>query len=373
MADESNYPSLAGSNLPSADNAQGQAVVARAAAEVQGQMVIAKRFPRDQRQARDRIIQACQRTRLAEQAAYQYPRGGQKITGASIRLAEVMLQNWGNMIAGIVDLGHHYDSGEPFAEAEAYCLDLETNVRNSTTFRVSLVRHTRQGTTILTDPRDIYEQIANQGARRKRAMILATIPGDIEEEALEQCQTTVEATIDVTPEGIKSMLAHFASEYGVTKEQIETRYGRRADSLEAAELIAMRNIAKSLRDGFSAPGDWFPAEKQAREAEPKKPEPADQGERLAAKLEDQTAAPGERRDAPASGGTTQGGRPTPDMDTARLEAFATLKRDIAQMRSAETEDVLSIGNLIAAGDDLTDEQRAVLHDALHERVKELKV
>ena len=142
-----------------------------------------------------------------------------------------------------------------------------------------------------------------------------------------------------------------------------------------ARGFAMRDAFADALRGLRLRDEWEdvppPQEKEVRVEQPEQRHQS-QGERLAAKLEDQTAAPGERRDAPASGGTTQGGRPTPDMDTARLEAFATLKRDIAQMQSAETQDVLSIGNLIAAADDLTDEQRAILHDALHERVKELK-
>ena len=117
-----------------------------------------------------------------------------------------------------------------------------------------------------------------------------------------------------------------------------------------------------------------PQEKEVRVEQPEQRHQS-QGERLAAKLEDQTAAPGERRDAPASGGTTQGGRPTPPEETAQAlvesNAYLGLRDKIQVMPSADTEDVLAIGNEIAAAD-LTDEQRSTLHDMLHERVKELK-
>jgi hypothetical protein len=63
----------------------------RAAQEVQAAMVVAKRFPRNEDQALQKILAACGRAGLAEAAIYEYPRGkddeGKKnyVTGPSIR------------------------------------------------------------------------------------------------------------------------------------------------------------------------------------------------------------------------------------------------------------------------------------------------
>jgi hypothetical protein len=57
----------------------------RAIAETQAAMIIAKRFPRNQIEAMDRILQAFTRPTLAEHALYSYSRGGSDITGPSIR------------------------------------------------------------------------------------------------------------------------------------------------------------------------------------------------------------------------------------------------------------------------------------------------
>ena len=73
----------------------------RAMQEVQAAMIVAKKFPRDQHAAFGKIMIACERSVLAEAASYSYPRGGKMITGPTIRLAEVMAQNWGNMEFGI--------------------------------------------------------------------------------------------------------------------------------------------------------------------------------------------------------------------------------------------------------------------------------
>ena len=78
----------------------------KAAQEVQAAMVVAKRFPRDVVTAERRIIDACKRPGLAQSSMYTYPRGGTQITGPSIRLAEAMAQNWGNVDFGIIELVH---------------------------------------------------------------------------------------------------------------------------------------------------------------------------------------------------------------------------------------------------------------------------
>jgi hypothetical protein len=224
----------------------------RAIQEVQAAMVIAKRFPRDPKEALDRILNTCTRPTLAEQALYSYSRGGTDISGPSIRLAEAVAQQWGNMQFGVRELEQR--DGE--STVEAFAWDLETNTRQVKVFQVAHERHTRNGSKKLTDPRDIYEMVANQGARRLRACILGVIPGDIIDEAVKQCDATLSATAENGPEAQKKIVEHFAK-YGVTKEQIEKRIQRRMDAITPAQVVMLKKIASSLKDGMSNPGDWF--------------------------------------------------------------------------------------------------------------------
>lgn len=243
-------------NAPVATRPQSQALVEvenqRAMAEVQGAIVLAKKFPRNQIEALDRILVACQRPGLAEQALYTYSRGGTEITGPSIRLAEAVAQNWGNVQFGIKELEQR--NGE--STVEAFCWDMETNVRQVKTFQVKHERYTKKGSYRLEDPRDIYELAANQGARRLRACILGIIPGDVIEGAVAQCESTLKAKADTSPEALKKLVDTF-SNYGITKEQIEKRIQRRIDTITAAQLIQLRKIYNSLKDGMSGPADWF--------------------------------------------------------------------------------------------------------------------
>lgn len=238
-----------------ASNAVAETEQQRAIAETQAAMIIAKRFPRDQIAAMDRILQSCARPTLAEQALYSYSRGGTEITGPSIRLAEALAQAWGNIQFGIRELEQR--NGE--SSVEAFSWDIETNTRQTKTFQVAHKRYTKKGSYALEDPRDIYEMVANQGARRLRACILGTIPGDVIEAAVEQCEKTLKAKVEVTPELIKTLVDKFA-EYKISKEQIEKRIQRRLESIAPAQVVQLRKIYNSLKDGMSSPSEWFDME-----------------------------------------------------------------------------------------------------------------
>lgn len=235
----------------------------RAVAEVQAAMMIARMNPRDPIAAMDRILNACSRPTLADSAVYTYSRGGSDVTGPSIRLAEAMAQSWGNMQFGIRELEQR--NGE--STVQAFAWDVETNTRREVTFQVPHIRHTRSGARRLEDPRDIYEMVANQGSRRLRACILAIIPGDVTEAAVKQCEVTMHTSADTSPDTIAKMVQAFA-QYGVTREHIEARIQRRLDAIQPAQVVGLKKIFASLRDGMSAPADWFPVGEPLAAASP---------------------------------------------------------------------------------------------------------
>ncbi|NBW12250.1 MAG: hypothetical protein EBR82_29890 [Caulobacteraceae bacterium] len=224
----------------------------RGVAAVQAAMAIAKRFPRDTVDSVERIMNACTRPSLAEGALYSYSRGGSDVTGPSIRLAEAIAQQWGNLDVGVREL----EQDEEGSTVEAYAWDLETNTRISKVFHVPHVRHTKTGSRPLTDPRDIYENVANNGARRLRACILGVIPGDVVEAAVQKCEETLRTKCDVGPEAQRKLLEAFR-EKGVTRDQIEKRIQCRVEAIRPAQMVQMRKIYASMRDGMSAAADWF--------------------------------------------------------------------------------------------------------------------
>jgi hypothetical protein len=229
-------------------------------AEVMAMVAMAKRFPRDVIGNTDKILNAFTRASLAERASYQYAKGGTDVTGPSIRAAEAIAQMWGNLTYGFKEISRGIgQDGVPFSEVEAFCWDMESNIKEPLQFIVRHWRDTRSGGYPLKDERDIYELCANQAQRRKRACILAVIPGDITEAAMRQADVTLRAKADVSPEAMAKMVESFA-DFGVTKAQIEKRIQRRLDTITPAQVIAMKRIYASLRDDMSTAADWFDAE-----------------------------------------------------------------------------------------------------------------
>ncbi|MEK7888257.1 hypothetical protein AAB992_14150 [Burkholderia contaminans] len=224
----------------------------KAIAEVQAALVMARVHPRDPRRAMDLILQDCMRPTLAEEATYQYARGGSDISGPSIRLAETIARRWGNIESGVKELTRR----DGVSECLAYAWDLQSNYRDVRTFNVRHWRDTKKGGYALTDERDIYESVANAGARRKRACILALIDGDVVEAAVKQCEATLETKVAVDEAFIAQMLARFAA-HGVSQEMIEKRIQRHVSSLTPALAVSLRKIYNSLRDGMSTPSEWF--------------------------------------------------------------------------------------------------------------------
>lgn len=224
----------------------------RAEHEVQAAFIVAKRFPRNQHESYSAIMESCKRPFLAEQAMYAYPRGGSLVTGPSIRLAESMAQAWGNLDCGVREISQ----SNGVSVAEAYAIDLQTNTRVTKVFHVKHERHTKKGVTRLTDPRDIYELVANQGARRLRACILGVIPGDVVEAAVDRCKKTLESSDVPLSEQIRKMVTAF-DEFGVKVEHLEKRLGHKLDATIGQEIVTLKGIYKSLKDGMAHREDFF--------------------------------------------------------------------------------------------------------------------
>lgn len=225
----------------------------RAVAEAQGKLVIAKKFPRDPFTAMQRILDACRRNSLADSSLYEYSRGGSKVRGPSIRLAEELARCWGNVEYGLRELSNR----DGVSEMEAYAWDLETNTYSSQRFTVRHVRDTRSGSYDLTDQRDIYEATANQGARRMRARILAIIPDDVVEAAVRQCEETIKHGAGESMSVRIERLVGAFGRIGVAPHLIERRLGHPLADTLSEELVELGAIYESLRDNQSKRTDWF--------------------------------------------------------------------------------------------------------------------
>ena len=120
-------------------------------------------------------------------------------------------------------------------------------------------RDTKNGIQKLTAQRDIYENNANMAGRRLRARILAILPPDIIEAAVEQCRKTLAGNADVPLEDrIQNMVAAF-KKLSVRREMLEKRMGHDVSRMTMEELVECIGIYNSIKDGSTRPADWFDA------------------------------------------------------------------------------------------------------------------
>ena len=310
----------------------------RQAQEVQAAMVVAKRFPRNETLAISRIMSACQRLSLAESALYAYPRGDTTVSGPSIRLAEALAKGWGNIDFGVIELEQKH--GE--SVVMAYAWDLETNTRSTKIFTVKHERKARGAMTVLTDPRDIYEMTANQGARRLRACILSVVPGDVTELAVVACEKTMKDG-DKTPfaERLAKIVSFFQG-FNVNVAQIEKRLGHKIDTTNETELVTLRKICKTLDDNAGKAEDYFDFTAVGKSA-PSKPEHTiDAGTRPTAT----EAAQSEPAPKDTTGGRAEAPRETPTEKAQDQVESETLIKLVA---SLEKKDGVTRAQVITYG------------------------
>jgi hypothetical protein len=163
-----------------------------------------------------------------------------------------MAQAWGNIDCGVREVSQ----SDGMSVAEAYAIDLETNTRTVKTFHVPHTRDTKQGKKKLTDSRDIYEAVANQGARRLRACILAVIPGDVCDAAVAQCEKTLRSSDVPIEDQIRKLVMAF-DEIGVKTDHLEKRLGHKLDATIPQEIVTLRGIYKSIKDGMADRSQFF--------------------------------------------------------------------------------------------------------------------
>jgi hypothetical protein len=232
----------------------------RAVAEVKAAVTMARMFPRDEMLARQKVLAACSRPELARVAIYRYPRGGQQIEGPSIRLAEVLVRAWGNCHFGFKELAVY--PGE--SEIESYCWDLESNNRIAVAFRVAHSRYKKgeagqRGTnTAFDDPRDIYENNANNASRRLRRCILESIDGDLVHDAIQACRQTIAAGVSdkkSLEDKTKELVDQFAKK-GIKIAHLNKQLGHSLDTILPDEYVDLAGIFMAIKEGAN-PSDYF--------------------------------------------------------------------------------------------------------------------
>lgn len=265
------------SNRTLAGQAQfiGQATAveqARAVAEVQAAVVVAQQVPRDLSAAVADMRESCHQKGLADRAFFRFPRSGQTISGPSVHLARELARCWRNVQYGIREMRR--DDAGGFSEMQAWAWDVQTNTRSEQMFVVPHKRDTKHGVKELTELRDVYENNANQGARRLREAIFSVLPAWFTEEAKALCTATLQ---DGGGKSLAQQVAdanHAFDALGISTARLERRFGKKS-AWQPHDLAQLRVIHASLQQGTVTAEQEFPNALTAEEIHPEPlPEPA---------------------------------------------------------------------------------------------------
>lgn len=310
----------------------------RAVADVLAMFQGAKMFPRDEAAAYDRVMAACSRPSLAAVAEYAYPRGGQTVRGPSIRLAEELARSYGNIEYGIRELSRT----DGVSEMQAYAWDIQTNVRSVQNFTVRHIRDKKGGGQQLTDERDIYEVTANMGGRRLRARLLAVLPPDLVDAAIEQCRRTLAGNAqEPIADRIKKVIGAF-SRYGVKSSHLSEYLGKKLDDVVPDDIADLQSVFNSIKSGESRASDFFGAgaRQETAEAEEETRKPANDNrptvnqaaQSKAAKTQTEKADDQQQAEEPESDT-----KPEPEKKPAAKSSGGTGKKAAAKKPEPEPE------------------------------------
>ena len=206
------------------------------------------------------MIRACSRPTFADEARYEYPRGKEKVSGPSVKLARESARVWGNIEYGIEML----EDGEDYVVIRAWAWDKETNTRvfADDQFDKKVQRKADGGTywkDVRDDEREMRELINRRGAICVRNCILQLIPADFVEDAMTQVYKTLSDKATKDPDAERKAIILGFSQLNVSVEELERYLTHPVAICSPAELAGLRSIFVSVRDGNSKWTDHLPA------------------------------------------------------------------------------------------------------------------
>jgi hypothetical protein len=230
----------------------------RAVAEVAAMVRIAQDNPRDLDRARRQMLASCDQYPMAERAFFSYRRGGSVISGPSVHLARELARCFGNITYGVSEIDRDDVLGR--SEILAWAWDVESNTREAITFVVPHQRDAGGERKPLAEIRDVYENNANQGARRLREALLDLLPPWFVEEAKGRATATLERGDSAEPFDMRRAKAAtwFAEVAGVTRAQLEDKLGRAFADWTPVDLAQLTVLRTSLQRREITRDEAFP-------------------------------------------------------------------------------------------------------------------
>ncbi len=247
-----------------------------ARAEIDMQVATARQYPRSIKRAMDNILTlATLDEQTALESIYALKRGGKPIRGPSIRLAEIIVTQWGNNRSGaqVVSI----DRLNKLINAEGFFHDLETNSATKATVQRRI--SDSKGRLFNDDMIAITGNAACSIA--KRNAILAGVPKGIWRKAVEAAEQIIRGDAKTLIERREAAIKAFAH-FNLAPEQVfQIMAVAGADDIDIDDLVTLRAIYTSLKNGEQTVEELLRGKTQASDHQkvenPLSDEPASQG------------------------------------------------------------------------------------------------
>lgn len=209
------------------------------------QIMTAKKFPRNiMRATNNAIAIVTMDAETAKVCTYSVPRGGKAITGPSVHLAKILLQQWGNLRveAKVVNT----DARQ--LTSEAVCFDLETNIAVKVQVKRSIMTRTgRMNDDMITVTGNAANSIALRNA------VYNVIPRGVVDKVYGAAQKMITGDLSTEEKLIakrKQVIDALKDTYNVTEDEILKSIGKAAQSqLTPDDIITLIGIGTAIKDG----------------------------------------------------------------------------------------------------------------------------
>lgn len=239
------------------------AVEAHAKAAVQARWIMAMQRPRDLDTVRERLLRECKRPAFAAVARWNKPRGGQSISGLSIRFAETALRCMTNIYTETPVLSD--DESKRIVAIQV--TDLETNVtfgqnivlakeierrsipKGAESLRTRIGASGQRLYVLRATDDDILDRQNALMSKALRTHGLRHVPGWLLDEAETVLLETARQNAAEDPDAARRKLLDSFAKIGVTAERLKAYAGHDLGHLSPDQITDLRGLYQALSDG----------------------------------------------------------------------------------------------------------------------------
>jgi hypothetical protein len=234
-------------------NGSVEVIEAQQRAEYDIQIATAKKYPRDLTRVKNNCVALVTMDKeIADSCRYALPRGGKTLSGPTVHMARIMVQQYGNVrvearIKQITDKQ---------VISEAVCFDLETNYACKVEVRRSITgKQGRFNDDMITVTGNASNAIALRNA------ILNVIPKGITDIVYKSAMQMITGDLSDETKLVAARakaIQGFKDNYNVTEKELLKAMGLNSvNQIKSEQMADLRGMAQSLKDGDSTVEEMF--------------------------------------------------------------------------------------------------------------------